>query len=102
MRALIAISILALFSAPVPAQEKGNPFTGSTAAFEQRLRLLEERKLDAAIANEDLATEKANQERLRLRSGRTAAAFDIPTPDSPKVPPAQRAAPAPLHMRPLR
>ena len=101
MRAFIAIPILALFPAPLPAQEKSNPFTGTTAAFEQRLRLLEERKLDAAIANEDLATEKANQERLRLRSGRTAGSFDVPAIDSPKAPPVRRPVPATLTMEPL-
>ena len=101
MRAFIAIPILALFPAPLPAQEKSNPFTGTTAAFEQRLRLLEERKLDAAIANEDLATEKANQERLRLRSGRTAGSFDMPAIDSPKAPPVRRPVATTRTMEPL-
>lgn len=50
------------------AQEKANPFTGTTAAFEQRLRTLEEKKIDAAIASEELAKEKSDQERVRLRS----------------------------------
>lgn len=59
------------------AQEKPNPFTGTTAAFEQRIRILEEKKLDAAIANEELAAEKANQERMRLRSGRPSGPAEL-------------------------
>jgi hypothetical protein len=66
------------------AQEKPNPFTGTTAAFEQRLRILEEKKLDAAIANEELAAEKANQERTRLRSGRSPAPGEVFGPEAPK------------------
>jgi len=71
-------------------QEKPNPFAGTTAAFEQRLRLLEERKLDAAIANEELAAEKANQERLRIRAGRPLGLSEAALVEVPKAGPARR------------
>jgi hypothetical protein len=90
--------LLALPLCVFAAQEKANPFTGTTAAFEQRLRVLEEKKLDAAIANEELAAEKANQERLRLRSGRLPGSpegFVSPL----RVPPA-RATPTPVAVPP--
>src|SRR5262249_54940966 len=59
--------------ADAASDDKPNPFAGTSAAFEQKLRLLEEKKLDAAIANEELAAEKALQEKARMRSGLEAA-----------------------------
>src|SRR5689334_19558611 len=89
----LAAVLLALTPNVIAAQEKSNPFTGTTAAFEQRLRVLEEKKLDAAIANEELAAEKANQERLRLRSGRIPGSPEpFAAPPSPLTP--NRNAPA--------
>lgn len=70
IKAILALLALLAHVTPVTATERPNPFTGTSAAFEQKLRQLEEKKLDAAIANEELAVEKANQERLRLRTGR--------------------------------
>ncbi len=94
MKWALALTLAFFVVLPATAQERANPFTGTSAAFEQRLRMLEEKKLDAAIANEDLATEKAHQERVRLRSGRGAVTFE-PTQvaEPPKRLPARRSAP---------
>lgn len=96
MKWALALTTVLSIVLPAAAQEKANPFTGTSAAFEQRLRTLEEKKLDAAIANEDLAAEKAHQERLRLRAGRGAVAFEpSPVTEPPKVPARRSAPPAP-------
>lgn len=98
MKCALALTTVLSIVLPATAQDKANPFTGTSAAFEQRLRTLEEKKLDAAIANEDLAAEKAHQERLRLRAGRGAVTFEpSPVAEPAKRVPARRSAPpAPL------
>lgn len=96
MKWALALTTVLSIVLPAAAQEKANPFTGTSAAFEQRLRTLEEKKLDAAIAHEDLAAEKAQQERLRLRAGRGAVAFEpSPIAEPAKRVPARRSAPPP-------
>ena len=98
MKWALALTPVLFIVLPAAAQEKANPFTGTSAAFEQRLRTLEERKLDAAIANEDLATEKAQQERLRLRAGRGAVTLEpsLVTEPAKRVPARRSAPPAAL------
>ena len=90
----IVLLILIAATGLAAAQEKANPFAGTTAAFEQRLRLLEERKLDAAIANEELAAEKANQERLRIRAGRPLGLSDTGLLETSKPVPPRRISPS--------
>jgi len=91
IKCVTAIACIGLCSSAL-AQEKGNPFTGTTASFEQRLRVLEERKIDSAIAGEELAKEKADQERLRLKNGGSTPAAVIQTTIGP-APKGKAAAP---------
>lgn len=102
MKWALALTTVLSIVLPATAQEKANPFTGTSAAFEQRLRTLEEKKLDAAIANEDLAAEKAHQERLRLRAGRGAVTFEPSLVAEPakRVPARRSAPPAPERVMP--
>ena len=97
---LILLAFVVLLSGSAAAQEKPNPFTGNSAAVEQRLRLLEEKKLDAAIAQEELASEKATQERLRLRAAKTESA-EVAYAESAKAPRARPVAAARVSVEPL-
>lgn len=88
MRRLVLI-VVACCATVVHAQEKANPFAGTSAAFEARLKTLEEKRLDAAIAGEELSKAKSDQERQRIVTGRSAT-----------VQPAMEVTPAPSRVKP--
>lgn len=118
LRTALAI-FLAMTTFSVMAQDsKPNPFTGRTSEMEEDLLRLERAKIRAALANEELTREKAEQERRRMGvTGSTrgdAPRVDEPqqpartTPRKANTPPAQPApqivmpAPAPIAPTPPR